>query len=257
MPINNPMCFLSQDAARSFLTASTPQDKYVHFMKGTLLQDITDSLDQAREISKRAQENMVLHQRNLNDLKDEFEEARRLFKELSKTTDLQERKKLLQGKSLWIDVIDNTKARDKLKSEAEAQEEAIRLMKEKIKVKKDKIDRFNVDVNALRSEIDANVAIVLERDTEHQRAEGALDKIKGEYETERRKKQSLESESKDCEEKVKRLDRTINHIKESLRVEMGGDREVMKRDLMALEAENNNLKKSLEFSTKRRQDLEK
>lgn len=36
---------------------------------------------------------------------------------------------------------------------------------------------------------------------------------------------------------------------------MGGDREVMKRDLMALEAENNNLKKSLEFSTKRRQDL--
>lgn len=255
VPINNPMCFLSQDAARSFLTASTPQDKYVHFMKGTLLQDITDSLDQAREISKQAQENMVLHQRNLNDLKDEFEEARRLFKELSKTTDLQERKKLLQGKSLWIDVIDNTKARDKLKSEAEAQEEAIRLMKEKIKAKKDKIDRFNVDVNVLRSEIDANVALVLERDTEHQRAEDALNKIKGEYETERRKKQSVESESKDCEEKVKRLDRTINHIKESLRVEMGGDREVMKRDLMALEAENNNLKKSLEFSTKRQQDL--
>ena len=37
IPIGSPMCFLSQDNARSFFAASTPQDKYMNFMKGSLL----------------------------------------------------------------------------------------------------------------------------------------------------------------------------------------------------------------------------
>lgn len=255
VPINNPMCFLSQDAARSFLTASTPQDKYTHFMKGTLLQDITDSLEQARDINDRAQENMALHRRNLNDLKEEYEEARRLLKELDKTTDLHQRKRLLQGNSLWIDVRENTKASNKLKSEAEAQEESARLMKEKIKVKRDKIDRFNVDVSALRNDIDAEVALLLEKDTEHQRAEEVLNTIRAEYETEQRNKQSLESEIIGCGRRVAELDRTIIRLKEMLRAEMGGDKEAMKQDLNALELENDGLKSRVDLLTKKLQDI--
>lgn len=255
VPINNPMCFLSQDAARSFLTASTPQDKYAHFMKGTLLQEITDSLDQAREISSRAQENMALHQQNLNDLREEYEEAKRLWKELHKTTDLRQRKRLLQGKNLWIDVMENTKASDKLKAEVREQEKIINQMKEKITVKRDKIDRFNVDVGALRSEIDKKVAFLLEKDTEHQKAEQALNEVKRKYEDEQRKKDSLLTESDQCKEKVKRLNKAIASLKETLKNEMGGDRESMKNDLRVLEAESETLKANLVSLTRTSQDL--
>ena len=72
IPISNPMCFLSQDSARSFLTASTPTDKYNHFVKGTLLQQIKDYLERATEVHNESAAAMELHTESLRELQERF-----------------------------------------------------------------------------------------------------------------------------------------------------------------------------------------
>ncbi|KAK9498745.1 hypothetical protein O3M35_003312 [Rhynocoris fuscipes] len=43
--INNPMCILNQDVARTFLSSTTPTEFYNLFLRGTLIEDITTRLD--------------------------------------------------------------------------------------------------------------------------------------------------------------------------------------------------------------------
>lgn len=248
LPINNPMCFLSQDAARSFLTASSPHDKYVLFMKATLLQEVSDSLEKAQEINHRAQTNMAYHLRNLKDLEDEYEESKRLLQEFNKAADLNEQKRLLQGKSLWIDVKQNTEANDRLKSQIEAQEERIRRYTEKIRSKKDRIERFMVDRYAQTGNIDIKVAELSEKTESHKEAERAMRAAESRYEVEREKQQSLETAMGECEEKIKSLDALISRTERELRDEMGGDREQMRQEILKLEAENEKLRSKLIYT---------
>lgn len=245
LPINNPMCFLSQDAARSFLTASNAHDKYVLFMKATLLQDVSDSLEKAREINNRAQTNMASHLGNLKDLKDEYEESKRLLQEFNRATDLNVRKRLLQGKSLWIDVEENNQANNQLKSQIEAQEQRIRRLTEKIKSKKDRIERFMIDKDAQTSSIDIKVLEISEKAESHKQAELALRAAESRYETERENKDSLITLTNQCKGKLKSLDGAIQRIERELRDEVGGDREQMRKDILGLEAENEDLRSQL------------
>ncbi|QLQ80804.1 hypothetical protein HG537_0E01590 [Torulaspora globosa] len=242
LPINNPMCFLSQDAARSFLTASNAHDKYVLFMKATLLQEVSDSLEKAKEINQRAQTNMAYHLRNLKDLQDEYEESKRLLQEFNKAADLNEQKRLLQGKSLWIDVKQNTEANDRLKAQIEAQEERIRHYTEKIRSKKDRIERFMVDRDAQTGNIDIKVAELSEKAESHKQAERAMKAAESTYETEREKEETLKSTMKECEDKVKTLDELISRTEQELRDEMGGDREQMRKEILEIEAANEELR---------------
>lgn len=245
LPINNPMCFLSQDAARSFLTASTSHDKYVLFMKATLLQDVSDSLDKAREINHRAKSSMGLHLRNLKELKEEYEESKRLLQEFNKATDLNHRKRLLQGKSMWIDVGQNTEAKNKLKAEVEAHEQRIRRCQEKVKSKSDRVERFMVDKEAQNGAIDIKIAELSEKMASHQQANVDLQAAETKYNIARDKNESLKTAMRECRQKAKSLDLVIDRIKRELRDEIGGDREQMENEIVKTEAQNEEIRGKL------------
>lgn len=256
VPISNPMCFLSQDAARSFLTASTSHEKYNHFMKGTLLQDINNHLEQARSISKAAQENMALHLDNLNNLKEEYEDSKKLIRELSETTDLNQRKRLLQGKSLWLDVEQNEQVCRRLKDEVSVYEAKIENTRTKMRTKQEKIDRISVDKTAIEKEIEDKVLFVAEKDSEHQEARDVLRNFRSRYDTEKQNKKEAESSINQCEQKIRVLDQQIARLEEEMRSEMGGDKEQMRQEIITMENHNEHLKQVINSLFLTLQDLQ-
>lgn len=255
VPINNPMCFLSQDAARSFLTASTAHDKYIHFMKGTLLQEITSHLDQARLINNTAQDNLALHLENLNGLKQEYEGAKKLLKELNETTDLNQKKRMLQGKSLWIDVEMNTQSCNELKNEMSTNEIKSQEALQKIQLRREKIERYSVDKAAIEKKIEEKVLHVAAKEDEHQEARNILKHVKIKYENEKRNQIEVKSNIDRCKKNLETLEKIIAHLKEELERETGGDKDRMRLDLSQLEAQNSNLEEALNSLSRDLQDL--
>ncbi|AQZ13721.1 SMC6 (YLR383W) [Zygosaccharomyces parabailii] len=256
VPISNPMCFLSQDAARSFLTASTSAEKYTFFMKGTLLQDVTDHLEQAKSISSSAQESMSLHQDNLNNLKEEYEDAKKLLRELNQTTDLNQRKRLLQGKALWLDVAQNKEACQLLREEIAAYEGQIELKLAKMRSKQERIDRICVDRSALEKEVENKVLSVAEKDSEHQEARDLLRNIKANFEKERQNRAEAQTSIDQCEQKINTLNSYITRLEDEIRSEMGGDKSQMRRHIEQLENENEKLGKYISSLSLELQDLQ-
>ncbi|CAI4046999.1 hypothetical protein SKDZ_12G4090 [Saccharomyces kudriavzevii ZP591] len=242
VPVSNPMCFLSQDAARSFLTASTSQDKYSHFMKGTLLQEITENLVYASAIHDSAQENMALHLENLKSLKAEYEDAKKLLRELNQTSDLNERKMLLQAKSLWIDIAQNTDACKNLENEISGIQQKINEVSEKISNRQEKIERYTSDGTTIESKIDAKVIHVNEKDSEHQNARQLLRDVKSRFEKEKSNQAEAQSNIDQGKKKVNALNKTIAHLEEELTKEMGGDKDQMRQELEQLEKNNEKLR---------------
>lgn len=255
VPINNPMCFLSQDAARSFLTASTAHDKYNHFMKGTLLQEITAHLDHARVINNSAQENMALHLKNLNSLKEEYEDAKKLLRELNETTDLNQKKRLLQGKSLWIDVEQNKRACKKLEIETKTFESKVHDISEKINIRKDKIDRYSIDKTAIEKEIEEKVLFVADKDSEHQEARDDLRNVKSKFEKEKYNQAEARANIDQCKENLRTLSNTIAHLEEELKREMGGDKDQMRQEISQLETRNGDIRDLVNSLSSKLQDL--
>ncbi|KAG2155901.1 P-loop containing nucleoside triphosphate hydrolase protein [Suillus bovinus] len=82
--VDNPMNVLSQDAARQFLSASHPSDKYKFFLRGTQLSQLSEEYDAC--LDNINQTKKVLHQKKqvLPDLRAAFKEASVRFEEASK-----------------------------------------------------------------------------------------------------------------------------------------------------------------------------
>ena len=245
VPVNNPMCFLSQDAARSFLTASTPQDKYNHFGKGTLLQQIREHLTHAKEISDTSSENMDLHLQNLAILQNEYLEAKKLLKELNETSDLNEQKRLLQGKSLWIDIEHNNQSCQELRQNIKTFQTKIAEVMAKIESKKEKIERYTADGASIEKEIDEKVVTVSQKDQEHQATRDSLREVRKVFETEKSNQREAEQNITQCRNRIKTLDKTIEHLEQDLKKEMGGDKEQMREEQISLEHESDQLRKEL------------
>ncbi|CCK69031.1 DNA repair protein SMC6 KNAG_0B06010 [Huiozyma naganishii CBS 8797] len=241
VPISNPMCFLSQDAARSFLTASTPHDKYLHFMKGTLLQEINDNLDRAKLICETSQNNMVLHYSNLKTLKHDYEDSKRLVKELNQTSNLTERKLLLQGKSLWLDIEHNEKSVSTLQEKIDEVKGKIREVDGKIEGKHQKIERFKTDAEQVTSTIEAKLEEITEIESKHQEVREKLRVVRNKFEIEKSNEKQAQESIKKCEENIRNLDVSIKRLEDELQREMGGDKEQMRQELNELEAKQEQL----------------
>lgn len=237
IPITNPMCFLSQDAARRFLTASTSQDKYHHFMKGTLLEDTKINLDNASAILSRAQENMALHADSLQILKQEYRDSKKLAREFNKTTDLNRKKLLLSAKVLSLDIEANTKSSDAVGQEINASENELRHFDKKINKRKTDIERYVSDQKKTEQQIESQMNIVNEKEQDFRAKKDEFEKLKDQFTNEKDNQTEVKKSIAESQLKIQNLDKKIARFEQKLNEEMGGDRETMKKQLKTLEEE--------------------
>ncbi|KAG0672393.1 Structural maintenance of chromosomes protein 6 [Maudiozyma exigua] len=237
IPIINPMCFLSQDAARRFLTASTSQDKYHHFMKGTLLEDTKINLDNASAIVSKAQENMRLHAGSLQVLKQEYKDSKKLAREFNKTSDLNEKKMLLCAKILSLDIEANTKSSNAVEQEIVNNGNQIKNFGKRIEKRKADIERFVSDQKKAEEGIENQMNIINTRDQDFRAKKDEVAKLRGLYNAEERNQTQTKQSITDCKNRIQLFNKKIAKFEQKINEEMGGDREAMKEQLKTLEKE--------------------
>lgn len=243
IPVSNPMCFLSQDAARSFLTASTPQEKYLHFMRGTLLQDIATNLEKAQEVQRKAYESLSYHQDNLKMLKESHHKSKKILEELNKSSNLAETKRLLQAKSIWIDVDANIASANEMKEKLMSYKQKSKDADNKISYLSDQIQENTNHIESYSKEIESLKSDKLLKMSDHEAAQHELRKFRDNYEMEKRNKSEVQSNIEKCQHKIESLSKTISKLEMDLKRETGGDKQLMQDTLKRLESEQDALSK--------------
>lgn len=255
IPISNPMCFLSQDSARSFLTASTSQDKYNHFMKGTLLMDINNNLEHAKSIVINANENMSLHLENLKLLKKDYEEAKKLVRQLDQSSNLNEDRRLLQGKSCWIDVEYNKKSVEKRENDVVSIQRKLKEIDESTNKKNVKIARYDNDNTLDTQEIQNENEEWKLKDQKHQEVKDQLRKVRHSFDMTKENIHEAENKIEECNRKIADLNKSIDHSKEELKKRRGGDKEQMRVEMNNLTQKNEELSDLIGTLSSEIQDL--
>ncbi|SCU77907.1 LAMI_0A02740g1_1 [Lachancea mirantina] len=245
VPISNPMCFLSQDAARSFLTASTAADKYMHFMKGTQLKETEDNLNQAYEVTLEARDQLHFHERGLKALRAEYESAQRIFRELNEHQDLNKRKRVLQGKLLWLTVQENEGLSKKLESKLKEYEDRRAIIDSKIAARKAKTEQFTRDQQEIEEQIETVAERWQERKTDLDIARGNLMQLETECNTKGAQRKETEEELRKTIKTVEELERKVQSLEEELKRQRDGEGEKMEQELSGIQIENKQLNSDL------------
>ncbi|GMM33295.1 DNA repair protein [Saccharomycopsis crataegensis] len=103
--INNPLAFLSQGAAKTFLAASTDDDKYSFFMKGIQMeQTINEYIHSNAQIQKIGKQ-IELANSSIQALREDAEKAKETYEKFHKFKNLREHKKIISGKLIWHQII--------------------------------------------------------------------------------------------------------------------------------------------------------
>ncbi|KAH7920482.1 P-loop containing nucleoside triphosphate hydrolase protein [Leucogyrophana mollusca] len=102
--VDNPMNVLTQDAARQFLSASHPSDKYKFFLRGTQLSQLSDEYDTCLENINQTKK--VLHQKRqvIPDLEATFKEVSIRFNEANKAREQRFKADELKKELAWAHV---------------------------------------------------------------------------------------------------------------------------------------------------------
>ncbi|CAR22883.1 DNA repair protein SMC6 [Lachancea thermotolerans CBS 6340] len=231
VPVMNPMCFLSQDAARSFLTATTPADKYKHFMRGTLLEDTETNLKKALEIATTAQSNLNYHAENVKLLRQDYDHTKKLLKELTANHDLTDRKRALQGKLLWLSVVENETSQRKLEV-AEAHYLAkIKESEGKSASRTNSKEQLKLDQAAAEQQLEEALSSWQTKKRLADEAQSLMHSARMEYNMQKEHREETQKHINDAEGKVRQFENTIKDFEERLEKQMGGDKKRMHEEI--------------------------
>ncbi|KAG9315735.1 P-loop containing nucleoside triphosphate hydrolase protein [Chiua virens] len=173
--VDNPMNVLTQDAARQFLNASHPSDKYKFFLRGTQLSQLSEEYDTC--LLNINQTKKLLHQKKqiLPDLRQTFKEATSRFQEASKAREQRAKADSLKKELAWAHVAakqeemegkleDLAKAQrrvEKIEAELQTVESKFQLASSEVECfEKEHTDLGNIDhLNTQRNELQEKIRV--------------------------------------------------------------------------------------------------
>ncbi|KAK9370828.1 P-loop containing nucleoside triphosphate hydrolase protein [Lipomyces kononenkoae] len=108
--VDNPVTLLSQDTARTFLSNSTPEEKYGLFMKGIRLDSLRNDYDAFHLYVEKTIATVKTRREALNELQARRDEAAELYKKTQNHRQVRDTLTRLQGQFAWATVVDSEKA---------------------------------------------------------------------------------------------------------------------------------------------------
>ncbi|KAH3679373.1 hypothetical protein WICMUC_001054 [Wickerhamomyces mucosus] len=239
--VNNPMAFLSQDAARSFLTASSDEQKYKYFMRGTLMEEILKNFYQTRDQVDSINRKLVDFKKTIIELREDSRKAHDLHKKLKTSNHLRTEQRRIHGKFYWVQVqsakadLENWKAAaSELESKIAAFDSQIADAKEKAAEKAQERDNLVLKAGLLKQRVQESTIILSEK------RENARSIIKKNKELD----EEFENVEADIKKKEKDLQITLEEIeKEKLKLseKQGGSRELLEQQLREFEEKETEL----------------
>ncbi|KAI0726209.1 P-loop containing nucleoside triphosphate hydrolase protein [Fomitopsis betulina] len=181
--VDNPMNILTQDAARQFLSASQPADKYKFFLRGTQLSQLSEEYQTCLESIQSMQKTVKRKSEGLPDLEEALEDAMSRFEEARKAREQRHKADDLKKELAWAHVASK---------EAELRErttEAAKLA--------NRLPRIRQDMQAAQNKID-------ETSDKVATLEGQLEEL-GDIDHLLQQKRDLQDELRDNKQKLMKL----------------------------------------------------
>ncbi|KAJ7643937.1 P-loop containing nucleoside triphosphate hydrolase protein [Roridomyces roridus] len=206
--VDNPMNVLTQDAARQFLSASVPSDKYKFFLRGTQLSQLSEEYDIC--FSNITTTSKVLEQKQeaLPDLKRALRDATSRWQEASKAREQKQKVAVLKKEQAWAHV---TVKRKEMEGKIEDVAKATR-----------RVPRVQQSLDTAQANLEAADKVVVEEEQKLDELgdrEGLNDKRK-EVQDEIKKKRdtviSLHSQMKDMDGNIKKAKRQMEDYQQQI-----------------------------------------
>ncbi|XP_041764180.1 structural maintenance of chromosomes protein 6 [Anopheles merus] len=157
--VDNPICVLNQDLARSLLKDSDESKQYTFFSKATQIDTIKQKLNECAVIAKKARDVLVVKEKSLEYLSNEIVVLEEKQSNLESAGRMGELLSELQAKLAWRNVIDQEQqlaAVDdelkKLRTSIEEQEHRIRNREALVAKTDSAIDTYRADIESKKQE---------------------------------------------------------------------------------------------------------
>lgn len=239
--VNNPMAFLSQDAARSFLTASTDEQKYKFFMRGTLMDEIHQNIKKSRDQVDSMELKIIRMKEALLRLKDDARDAKKLHDRLISSNDLRERQRILHGKYFWMQA---DKAQDIVNEVRESQLEiqsTIEQLDRYIKDYESKIANFDISKEDFRFKKEHAETVYNDALASAGSKKSERDVFGHKVEATVRKMKETEKLIRDNKMRIADIDKDIRKEEDKIRERNGGSREALENEFENLKGRVNEI----------------
>ncbi|KAG8962376.1 Structural maintenance of chromosomes protein 6 [Tulasnella sp. 419] len=235
--IDSPLNVLTQEVAKKFLVNSTAADKYVFFLKGTQLAQLSEEYELIREASQRNDKFIQAKRDILPDLKAAHKEADRKRSEASKARDQADKLMECKKEQAWGHVACKSAELKKVQKDYDAQvkvQQAVIRKLEEVQASlaeheakcaeaeaampsHDELDAINTERSTLHDQIKANRNHIGNNKAEETRINQDLKAVKAVLEeTEMKIAEEQSREMDDKAEEKERLRQQIEHIKTQL-----------------------------------------
>ncbi|THV05189.1 P-loop containing nucleoside triphosphate hydrolase protein [Dendrothele bispora CBS 962.96] len=174
--VDNPMNVLTQDAARQFLSASQPGEKYQFFLRGTQLSQLSGEYETCLENIHSTEKILEQKKSLLPELKQAQQEAIDKYNEAKKARDQKSRISQLKTEKAWA-LVYQKEAELKVKAEVAAKqsrripkiEGELKEFKEQVEKASKQIEENEVQLNAMggKAELDEKYAKLKEQSRTH------------------------------------------------------------------------------------------
>lgn len=119
--VDNPMSVLNQDAAKGFLAASNPEQKYALFLKGTQLTHLAQEMDTLKDHNLEIKAVLSKQKEYLPDLKAEYQEKLQKFAQFEKQREGKQKLEELSDLYVWAQVAQAKRAYEHAEEEVRKQ----------------------------------------------------------------------------------------------------------------------------------------
>jgi chromosome segregation ATPase len=211
--VDNPMNVLTQDAAKSFITASTPAQKYKFFVEGVQLEALDNDYKLVADTVDQMASNLRDSEDDLVSLVKERDDAKRKADMIEERSGLRAKAKLLQCQCAWaqVEVVEEALA-DKEEVLVEAKG-AVITQEKRAEEEAQKFEEANNTLERwkeVQAQLEVDAAPVHE---EHEKAKKAQKEIQAELST-------FKSERDNVKQNVKSYETKVQGYKDDLRAEM-------------------------------------
>lgn len=229
--VNNPMAFLSQDAARSFLTASADEDKYKFFMRGTLMAEIHQNLKESKDQIDSMDIKIIRMKEALVRLKDDAREAKKLHDRLLSSNDLRERQRILHGKYFWTQADNAQDLVDEVKESLVEIENTIAQLDRYIQEYESKIANFEITKSDLQTKKDLSKERYNELLEISAKKQADAKNVNNNVQSNMAKIEQLKDDNKKRRTTVVGLDLKIAEEEAKIKAKNGGSRDLLQNQL--------------------------
>ncbi|CAG8952506.1 hypothetical protein HYFRA_00009609 [Hymenoscyphus fraxineus] len=235
LQVDNPMNVLSQDAAKTFINKSNPQQKYKFFVEGVQLEALDNDYKMVSDSCDQIAEKLDETKDNLDDLKKTFEIAMEKSNIAKQSEGLRSRLRKVRQQTAWAQVEQVERALAEreaalhdaqnavVQQEATAEEKGktFDALDEKLEVLKQREQKAREEEGPIRGEAEM--------------AKEAHDKVKGALEKLRADRQSIKTNMAENDRKVKSIQNDIDKEVQLLEAANGGAQSVKQAEIAETE----------------------